>query len=306
MGRSARAAARGDPAAARGSRSTSTTSACWARQTIVPLTIVGGAPARARRSPFSRRTELRTGRPRTTRAGAALDAGRAASSALDRALHRYERRPLRPPAPLARSASRASGSCGARRRDGSLGRHPAALGVLDACARSCSGYPLDHPVAARRRSTGSTASRSREDGAAPARGVPVAGLGHRARDDRAARRGRRRRLDPALAPRGGLAAARGDPHAAATGRCGARTSSRRLGVRVRERPLPRRRRHRRGDARARAAARTGDAPTREAALARALALDARHAVARTAASRRSTPTTRARSAASCRSATSAR
>ena len=68
----------------------------------------------------------------------------------------------------------------------------------------------------------------------------------------------------------------------------------RLGVRVRQRQLPRHRRHRRGRPRA-APRRATPSPTGcEAAVDRGVALDARHAVAATAAGARSTPTTPAR------------
>ena len=59
--------------------------ACWARQTIVPLTIVS-ARRPVRPLPFDL-AELRIGRPARPRP-------RGVFTALDRALHRYERRPV--------------------------------------------------------------------------------------------------------------------------------------------------------------------------------------------------------------------
>ena len=75
------------------------------------------------------------------------------------------------------------------------------------------GYPLDHP-AVRAGLAGLDGFTVREQTAgragAPAGGLPVAGLGHRARADRAARRGRAGRR-PGRAARDRLAAGRGDP-----------------------------------------------------------------------------------------------
>ena len=137
----------------------------------------------------------------------------------------------------------------------------------------------------------------------PARGVPVAGVGHRAGDGRAARRRRARRPAGAGArPR--LAARRGDPRSAATGRSAAGRTGRRLGVRVRQRQLPRHRRHRRGRAR-----RCAGRPRRRSvddAVGRGAGVAAGACSAATAAGVRSTPTTPASSPTSCRSATSAR
>ena len=81
-----------------------------------------------------------------------------------------------------------------------------------------------------------------------ARGVPVAGLGHRPGRARASRGGAPGRPPPA--PQGRRVAARRGGHR--QGRLvdpPSRPRSGRLGVRVRERPLPRRRRHRRRRAR---------------------------------------------------------
>ena len=162
------------------------------------------------------------------------------------------------------------------------------------------GYPVDHPVqqlAPRR----PRQLHDRRRGRPAARGMPVAGLGHGARRDRAARRRPRRRPSRARA--------RG-----ATGWLGREVQTRgdwavrkpeladrRLPVRVRERQLPRRRRHRRR--RARAAAAGGPVPRRVRPRHR---LDARHAVQRRRLGRvRRRQHEQARRA-SCRSATSAR
>ena len=94
--------------------------------------------------------------------------------------------------------------------------------------------------------------------------------------------------------------------ARATGRSAGRAWPRRLGVRVRERQLPRHRRHRRG----RAGPATARPERRAAGTARPSsarpALADRACSPRTAAGARSTPTTPASWSTSCRSATSAR
>ena len=140
-----------------------------------------GAPAAASRSPSCARGVA-------ARAAAALDAGRAASSALDRALHVYERHPL------GRCAATRSRSCAEwilRRQeaDGCWGgiQPPWVYSIM---ALHLLGYPLDHPVL-RARTRRPRALHDRRGRPAPLRGVSVAGVGHRARDGRAARRGRR-------------------------------------------------------------------------------------------------------------------
>ena len=73
-----------------------------------------------------------------------------------------------------------------------MGRHPAAVGLLDDRPARCWATPLDHPViAGRLRRPRRVHDRGRARPAA--RGVPVAGVGHRARGDRARRRRRRAR-----------------------------------------------------------------------------------------------------------------
>ena len=223
VARSAGAAARGDPAAA-----------------LVPAQHLrlrllgapddraadrrGGAPAGAR-ARLSRSTSCAPGRRRRGRAPRCAT-GRAASSALDRALHLYERRPL--PA-LRRHALGALRRVDPAPPGGGrlLGRHPAALGLLD------DGAPSARLPA---RSSGAGAGtrrarrlRDRRERRAPPRGVSVAGLGHGARDGRARATRACRPTDPALLPRRGLAAAARRSACRATGRCGARSSSRAAG-----------------------------------------------------------------------------
>ena len=115
--------------------------ACWARQTIVPLTVVAAhrpvrpLPFDARRAAHRRCRRGRATRSRTT-------AGR--FELLDRVLHRYERRPPRPAA----AAGPATGPRLDRRPPGGrrlVGRHPAAVGVL-ADRPAPAGFPLDHPA----------------------------------------------------------------------------------------------------------------------------------------------------------------
>jgi squalene-hopene/tetraprenyl-beta-curcumene cyclase len=114
--------------------------ACWARQTIVPLTIVS-AHRPVRPLPFDL-AELRTGRgPRRPAPG-----WEAAFVALDRALHRYERRPLRR---LRRSARRRAAEwiVARQERDGSWGGIQPPW-VYSLIALHLEGYGLDHPVVA--------------------------------------------------------------------------------------------------------------------------------------------------------------
>ena len=152
-----------------------------------------------------------------------------------------------------------------------VGRDPAAVGLL-ADRAAPRGYPLEHPVMRRgleglerfmvededdARGVGAPAGREPAPGS-----VPVAGVGHGARDDRAQRRRRcprmtRRCVRAAEWLLGEEVTQRGD-WAVARPRPGAR----RLGVRVRQRQLPRRRRHRRGRARAAPRAPTADGDPR--------------------------------------------
>ena len=101
---------------------------CWARQTIVPLTVVAALrPVR----PAAVRPRRAAHRRRRARARRAARRGTGGSSALDRVLRALRPRPTPPPA--ARGAARAAdrwilAAPGGRRL---VGRHPAAVGVLD-------------------------------------------------------------------------------------------------------------------------------------------------------------------------------
>ncbi|GAA1728971.1 squalene--hopene cyclase [Nonomuraea sp. AD125B] len=113
--------------------------ACWARQTIVPLTVVTACRP-VRRLPFDL-AELRTGREPRRAAGGGWER---AFGVLDRALHRYERRP----SPILRRAAlrRAINWIAARQEaDGSWGgiQPPWVYSVI---ALHLAGYRLDHPV----------------------------------------------------------------------------------------------------------------------------------------------------------------
>lgn len=115
--------------------------ACWARQTIVPLTIVS-ARRPVRPLPFDL-PELRTGRPVRARRSASMG-WEGAFRVLDRALHRYERRPI---AGLRRAAlNRATEWIVARQEpDGSWGGIQPPW-VYSLIALNLQGYHLDHPV----------------------------------------------------------------------------------------------------------------------------------------------------------------
>ncbi len=119
--------------------------ACWARQTIVPLTIVGShRPVRPMGVTLD---ELRTGstpgerepQPWTTTAGR--------FQRLDRVLHRYERHPI---GPLRRHALRRAEQWIIQRQeaDGSWGgiQPPWVYSIL---ALNLQGYPVDHPIVAK-------------------------------------------------------------------------------------------------------------------------------------------------------------
>jgi squalene-hopene/tetraprenyl-beta-curcumene cyclase len=113
--------------------------ACWARQTIVPLTIVS-AHRPVRPLPFDL-AELRTGRPPARRPAPGWET---AFAALDRALHRYERRPL---PGLRRAALRRAAEWIVARQeaDGSWGGIQPPW-VYSLIALSLEGYDVDHPV----------------------------------------------------------------------------------------------------------------------------------------------------------------
>ncbi|MBP2704028.1 squalene--hopene cyclase [Microbispora sp. RL4-1S] len=113
--------------------------ACWARQTIVPLTIVS-AYRPVRPLPFDL-AELRTGRPPLARTRDGWDV---AFGLLDRALHRYARRPVRG---LREAALRRAADWVVARQeaDGSWGGIQPPW-VYSLIALHLRGYGLDHPV----------------------------------------------------------------------------------------------------------------------------------------------------------------
>ncbi|MFG1876928.1 squalene--hopene cyclase [Sphaerisporangium sp. NPDC049003] len=113
--------------------------ACWARQTIVPLTVVS-AHRPVRPLPFDL-AELRTGRTVRPRAGLGWDG---TFRALDRLLHRYERDPVKGPRDAA--LRRAAEWIVARQEaDGSWGGIQPPW-VYSLIALNLSGYHIDHPV----------------------------------------------------------------------------------------------------------------------------------------------------------------
>ena len=127
--------------------------------------------------------ELRAGR--RARQPRGLTSWRGAFQYADRVLHGYERHAF---PPLRRQALRrgAEWIVARQEKDGSWGGIQPPW-VYSLMALHALGYPLDHPVlAAGLRGMGPvhrTDRRSRRP-AAPDRGVPVAGLGHRARAGR--------------------------------------------------------------------------------------------------------------------------
>ena len=208
--------------------------ACWARQTIVALTIV-----RAHRPVRAARLHARGARSR--RAGASTQprdgslAGRC--SRLDRAAARLR-------------AAAATASCAARTRaaerwvvqrqeaDGSWGGIQPPW-VYSLMALQLQGYPLDHPVMRAGLDGLDAFTVDGAMGVQLARGLPVAGLGHRARDHRARRRRHRPRRSGA-GPRRRLAARPADHRTwRATGRSGGpNAAAGRVGVRIPQRQLP--------------------------------------------------------------------
>ncbi|WP_214109851.1 squalene--hopene cyclase [Acrocarpospora catenulata] len=116
--------------------------ACWARQTIVPLTVVS-AHRPVRPLPFDL-AELRTGRRPRQRARLGWEF---AFARLDRVLHRYERRPLK--GARAAALRRAVAWILARQElDGSWGGIQPPW-VYSLIALNLSGFRVDHPVMAR-------------------------------------------------------------------------------------------------------------------------------------------------------------
>ena len=240
---------------------------CWARQTIVALSVVS-ALRPVTTVPFAV-DELRTGAaplPPADAWGRAFEPARPRPAPLRAAAGRR--------APAARAADRrALDRRRGRSADGSWGgiQPPWVWSMIGLHAL---GYDVDHPVlGARPRRARQLHDRGRRRAAD--RGLPVAGLGHRAGADRAARRRPRRpSTRRSRAARAGSPASevrvRGDwavrrPDIAAG----------RLPVRVRERQLPRRRRHRRR--RARAAPRGGGRRVEQAGRRPRPRVGARHA-----------------------------
>ncbi len=195
--------------------------ACWARQTVVALSVVL-ALRPVRPLPFTL--------DRTRRAGAVGAAswptsvfGRALV-ALDKVLKVYQQRPL---APLRRVAlSRAERWIVDRQEaDGGWGGIQPPW-VYSLIALHLLGYPLDHPVM--RRGLAGMQSFTIDEDPAARRGLPVSGLGHVPLADRAARR------RCSGQPRGGAArrptgCSISRSSSAATGRCAGRSLSRAAG-----------------------------------------------------------------------------
>ncbi len=114
--------------------------ACWARQTVVALTVVG-AHRPVRPIPFGI-DELRTGNHKPARSPLSTWAGR--FERLDRALHWYERHPV--PALRRRALARAGAWILERQEaDGSWGGIQPPW-VYSLIALHLLGYPMDHPA----------------------------------------------------------------------------------------------------------------------------------------------------------------
>nr|WP_017974670.1 squalene--hopene cyclase [Actinopolyspora halophila] len=116
---------------------------CWARQTIVPLTLV--STLRPQRELGVRTEELRTGGPTgRLRQGSGGSAWDTVFHKLDRVLHGYGRHPIRP---LRRQAIRRAAEWIVARQeaDGCWGgiQPPWVYSII---ALNLLGYPLDHPV----------------------------------------------------------------------------------------------------------------------------------------------------------------
>ena len=275
--------------------------ACWARQTIVPLTIVGALrpvrPLRLRRCTGAARPAPGQPRAAVRRWAGFFQRARQGAARLRRGA------PVRPAAATRRMRRAADWILARQEADGCWGGIQPPW-VYSLIALHLLGYALDHPVM-REGSTGWTASPSVSDATdgPAARGVPVPGVGHRLAITALLDAGVPGR-PPGAAQGRRLAARRGDHAARRLVGAPARPGARRLGVRVRTTtttPTPTT--PPRSCSRC-AASRTRTLPRRDPARRRRGWTG--HAVAGTAAGARSTPTTPARCAPSCRSATSAR
>ena len=210
-----------------------------------------GRSARCR-SALDELHDRRAGQPAKAGAGAAGRLGRVFQR-LDRALHGYERHG-RGPAGCARSGRRDPAlrrvdhrPAGGRRL---LGRHPAAVGVLAdraAPARLRARPPGDRG-AAWPAWTGSPSGEDDPDGPVRRLEACQSPVWDTALAVIALRRRRPARRPPGAGRAAELAARRGDPRPRRLGGAPARARAGRLGVRVRQRQLPRHRRHRRGRA----------------------------------------------------------
>ena len=266
---------------------------CWARQTVVALTVINAhRPVRELSVDIG---ELDVG-PGSGHAPPAHHVGRTV-------------RPSRPVPPRLRATTHRRPAPVLARRGRTLdpqapgggrflGRHSATVGLLAHGACTCRAMPLDHPVmqAGLEGLDGFTieddAGRRIEacqspvwDTALAVVALADAGV---APDDPVARAG------------GTLAVERGDHGPGGLDRTTSRPGPRRLGLRVRQRQLPRHRRHGGGGARPAA-----DGRARRWSGGARRGLDRRHAVPGRRMGARLTSTTRGRSAVSCPSATSA-
>ncbi|HEY8456339.1 MAG TPA: squalene--hopene cyclase [Actinopolymorphaceae bacterium] len=117
--------------------------ACWARQTIVPLTILGAL--RPQRELGVSTAELRTG-ARQPGPGNPFTSWKNAFGWMDRILHKYERRPI---GPLRREALRRAAEwiIARQEKDGCWGGIQPPW-VYSLMALHALGYPVDHPVLA--------------------------------------------------------------------------------------------------------------------------------------------------------------
>ncbi len=115
--------------------------ACWARQTIAPLTIIGSL--RPRRELGCTVAELRSGRPRT---GGAVSRWGRGFERMDALLHRYDRLPRKPLRGLALRRM-AEWIVARQEADGSWGGIQPPW-VYSLMALNALGYAVDHPVIA--------------------------------------------------------------------------------------------------------------------------------------------------------------